>query len=50
MIIKQVIDLHYSEFIIIVDKIDEKEIKKIEEALPREKVIYWMKDESKNNS
>jgi hypothetical protein len=41
MKIKEVIDLHYSEFIIIVDEIDEEEIKIIEKRLKKPKQIYW---------
>jgi hypothetical protein len=41
MKILQVIDLHYSEFIIIVDKIDNEEVKKIITTLNKPKNIYW---------
>lgn len=44
MKIKEVIDLHYSEFIFVVDVIDKKEIEEIMKALPREKVIYWKEE------
>lgn len=40
MKIKNVIDLHYSNFIFEVDVLDEKEIKKIQDFVPKLKILW----------